>query len=116
MIRVTNTMPEIATVGLNEDDLLKRDRKYKKAVVRLDDLSAAKIDEFSCGFVKLIANKTNRIIGATIVAPEAELLIAEIALAIRHNLTALEIASTPHNINSYNYAIKLAAKELVNKK
>lgn len=116
MVRLVNTMPEVATVGLNEDDLLKRDRKYKKAVVRLDGLAAAKIANFECGFVKLIANKTNHIIGATVVAPNAGLLISEIALAVRHNLTALELASVPHNINSYNYAIKLAAKELLGKK
>ena len=114
--RVVKTMPEVAVVGLNEDDLLKRDRKYKKAVIKFDKLTASKIYNFNFGFVKLISDKTNHIIGATIVAPNAESLINELALAVRHNLTALEIASVPHNLNNYNYAIKLAAKELLNKK
>lgn len=114
LVRMVNTMPEVATVGLNEDDLLKRDRKYKKALVKLSDLTASKIANFDCGFVKIIANKTGHIVGATIVAPSAGLMISELALAVRHNLTALELASTPHSVNSYNYAIKLAAKELLN--
>ena len=42
----------------------------------------------------------------------AELMATELAMAIRHNLTALEVASTPHLINDYNYMIKLAAKKL----
>ena len=116
IVRITKTMPEVATVGLNEDDLLKRDRKYKKAIVKLGDLTISKIENFNYGFVKIITDKSNHVIGATVVAPNAELIISELAMAVRHGLTALELASTPHTINSYNYAIKLAAKEIVNKK
>lgn len=114
--RVINTHPEVAVVGLNEDDLLKRDRKYKKAIINLSDLYASKIERTNYGFLKLISDKSNHLIGATIVAPNAHLMISELALAIRHNLTALEIASTPHNMNEFNYAIKLAAKKLLAKK
>ena len=112
-IRLTNTLPGIATIGLNEDDLTKRDRKYKKSITKFEEIPAGKINNFYHGFVKLLADKTNHILGATIVSPNAELLAPEISLAIRHNLTALEIASTPHPINSFAYAIKLAAKNLV---
>lgn len=114
--RLTNTYPEIAVVGLTEDDLIRRDRKYKSALVKLDATIASKIYNFDYGFVKLIADKTGHIVGATIVAPEAGLMSSEIALAIRHNLTTLELASTPHIMNSFNYAIKLAAKKLIPKK
>ena len=114
--RLTKTFPEVATVGLNEDDLLKRDRKYKKVITRLSETTASKIYNFEDGFIKLLADKNDHIIGATIVAPDAELMIEELALTIRHNLTAVEIASTPHITNSYSYAIKLAAKALLNKK
>ncbi|MBO7718379.1 NAD(P)/FAD-dependent oxidoreductase [Candidatus Saccharibacteria bacterium] len=114
--RLTETMPEVAAVGLNEYDLLKRDRKYNKAIVKLNQVTASKIHNFDFGFVKLITDKSHHLIGATIVAPNAGLIASELALAIRHNLTALELASTPHIMNSYNYAIKLAAKELLKKK
>lgn len=115
-IRTIKTTPEVAVVGLDEEDLLKRYRKYKKSLIKLDQTIASKIYNFDTGFVKLLADKNNRIIGATIVAPNASILIQEIALAVRHNLTAIELASTPHSMDSYNYAIKLAAKELLNKK
>ena len=114
--RIVNTYPQVAVVGLNEDDLLKRDRKYKKAVALVKDNIISLIDNNSYGFVKLIADKSGHLIGATIVAPNAQLMISELSLAIRHNITALEIASTPHIANTYNSLIKLAAKQLVGKK
>ncbi len=115
--RITNTYPEIATIGMNEDDLTRRDQKYKKAIVSLSDLTASKIDRLNSGFIKLLADKkTNRLLGATIVAPHASLMAGEISLAIRHNLNALELASAPHVANTYNYAIKLAAKKLISSK
>lgn len=115
-VRTVNTFPEVATVGLSEDDLLKRDRKYKKSFARLSDTAISKITNFDYGFIKLLADRSNHIIGACIVAPHAELMASEIAIAIRHNLTVIELASTPHSINSYNYLIKLAAKKLLTKK
>lgn len=114
--RVVNTFPEIATVGFNEDDLLKRDRKYRKSIVKLNDITANKIYNFDYGFIKLLTDRSNHILGATIMAPHASLMITEIAFALRHNLTTLELASTPHAVNSYNYLIKLAAKKLLTKK
>ncbi|MBQ3353069.1 NAD(P)/FAD-dependent oxidoreductase [Candidatus Saccharibacteria bacterium] len=115
-VRFTSTYPEIVTIGLNEYDLIKRDRKYKKVIVKLADLPSAHVDGLEHGFVKLIADKANHIIGATIVAPHASLMAPEIAIVIRHGLTAVELASTPHAKNTYAYAIRLAAKEILNKK
>lgn len=114
--RVTNTSLQIASVDHNEQDLKKQGRKYKKSIILLKDTTAGRIDNLKYGFVKLLANKNNYIIGATIVAPNASLLAEEIAIATRHHHTAIELASTPHLINSYNQAIKLAARELVVKK
>lgn len=114
--RIVNTFPQVAIVGLNEDDLLKRDRKYKRIIVPVKDSTAAIIDGNSYGFIKLIADKTNHLIGATVVAPNAHLIISELSLAIRHGVNLLEIASTPHIANSYNSLIKLAAKLLYEKK
>ena len=112
-----NTFPEVAVVGLNEYDLAKRDRKYKKCIVDFETLAISHIENFHHGFVKLITDKNNRLIGATVVAPNANLIAAELALAVRHGLTALELASTPHVFNSYSYAIKIAAKGLaINKR
>ena len=113
-IRKTNTYPEVAVIGLNEVDLLKRDRKHKTSIVYLKDLPASAIERCNYGFVKILAdNHSDRILGATIVAPQATYIASELSLALRHHLTALTLASTPHIANSFAYAIKLAAKDLV---
>lgn len=114
--RITNTNPEVAVVGFSEDDLLKRDRKYKKAIVKLDEVPAATIYGCNSGFLKLIADKSNHLIGATLVAPNASLAIGTLSLAVRHNLTTAELASTPQVANTFNQIIKLAAKKITDKK
>ena len=113
--RIVNTYPTVATVGLNEDDLTKRARKYKKVIVKLDEIPASKIYGFEHGFIKIIFDRNHHILGATIVAPNAELIAGELALAVRHNLSIREIVSTPHITNSWSYAIKLATKKVHNK-
>ncbi len=116
-IRITNTYPEIATVGLNEDDLLRRDRKYKKSLVYLNDTIPGKTRDLDYGFIKLLADKrNNRILGACIVSPHAGLIAEELSLAIRYNLTISEVASTPHLSDDLNFAVKLAARDLILKK
>lgn len=114
--RITSTYPEIAVVGYTEDDLIRRDRKYKKAFVKLDEVIASKIHNFEYGFIKLLVDRQNHILGATIVAPNASLIIQEIAFVMRHNLTIVELGSTPHVINSFNEIVKLSAKSLLTKK
>ncbi|MBR2725828.1 FAD-dependent oxidoreductase [Candidatus Saccharibacteria bacterium] len=116
LVRSINTYPEIATVGLSESSLIKKRRKYQRALIPLRDIPASTIHRFDYGFIKLLAERTGHLLGASIVAPNAELIISEIALAIRHNLSVLELASTPHPQNSYNYIIKLATKELLQNK
>lgn len=115
LTRVVNTYPEVAVVGFTEDDLTKRDRKYKKALIKLDETVASKVYNCDYGFIKLICDKNYHLLGATIVAPNAHLIAEEIALAIRHSFTVIEIASTPHIMNSFNQAIKLAASQLLGK-
>ena len=112
-IRTVNTFPEVAIVGYNKVDLAKMKRRCRKSIVYLKDITASKIHRINYGFVKILADHSGHILGATIVAPGAGLMAEEFAIAIRHNLTVLELASTPHISNSFNYAIKLAARQLV---
>ena len=116
LTRIVNTYPTIATVGLNEDDLTKRSRKYRKIIIKIDEIPASKIYNLEHGFIKILYDRNHHILGATIVTPNAELIAQEISLAIRHNLTITEVASTPHVKNSWNYAIKLATKKLALKR
>lgn len=113
-IRLVNTDPQIASVGRTEAKLEKKRIKYAKAVIDIKSLPASTVDGLDYGFIKLIVSRrTNHILGATIMAPGAALMTEELSLALRHHISIRELASTPHIANSYNYAIKLAAKQLV---
>ena len=115
-MRVTNTEPQIATVGLTEDELDKRARKYKKAIVPLSAVQASAIADFRIGFLKLLVDHQNKVLGATMVGPCAAEVLQEIALAVRHGLSLVQIGSTPHVAESWGNIVKVAARKILNAK
>jgi dihydrolipoamide dehydrogenase len=68
---------------------------------------------FNDGFVKIIADKKGFLLGATIVSPAAGEMVHELALAIKHHMTAADIAETPHAFLSWGEAVRVAAGKLV---
>lgn len=106
------TSPEIAQVGLNEDDCRRRDRAINKAIAPLSIISRSNTSDFRDGFVKLITDKKGVVIGGTIVAPHAAELIHEIGLAVKWQMTAAQLAETPHAFLSWSEAIRVAAQKL----
>ena len=115
-VRLVDTLPQIAIVGATEENCLKSGRKYKKIVVPLSDISAANTSDFRVGFIKMISDLQGHILGATVMCPHAELVIQELAIAVRHKFTVVEIASTPHVATSWGELVRQAARKLVNKK
>ena len=109
--RITATWPEIATIGETEAELKRNKIKYRKSVVYLKDTTVSQIYRENYGFVKLLVDSKNRLVGATIMAPQASLMIAELSFAIRRHATISEIASTPHISNNLNNLIKIAADQ-----
>ena len=57
-------------------------------------------------------NPKGQLIGSTVVSPEADLVIQEIALAIRSGLKVAELAGTPHVAMGWSDAVRIAAREL----
>ncbi len=106
------THPGIASVGLTEDDCIKRDLDIRKAVAPLSIIARSNTSDYRDGFVKLISDKKGVLLGATIMAPHASELIHELALALKHNMTAADIAATPHAFLSWSEAIRVAAAKL----
>ncbi|MBQ8996513.1 NAD(P)/FAD-dependent oxidoreductase [Candidatus Saccharibacteria bacterium] len=115
-IRVTDTFPSVATTGLTEDDCVKQGLKCQKAVLPLSSVSAANTSDFRYGFVKLLADSKDKLLGATVVCPSAELVIQEVATAVRHKFTVTQLASTPHVSSSWSELVHLAAKKLAQPK
>ena len=110
--RLTFTHPGIATVGLTEDDCLKRDLRIKKATAPLNIIARSNTSDFRDGFVKLITDQKGVLLGGTVVAPHAAEIIAEITLAVKHELTASDLANTPHAFLSWSEAVRVAAAKL----
>ncbi|PID31527.1 hypothetical protein CR983_00710 [Candidatus Saccharibacteria bacterium] len=110
--RITYTFPGIASVGLSENDCIKRDLAIHSALVPLSMVSRSNASDFVDGFVKLITDKKGALIGATVVAPHAAEIIHELTLAIHHGMTAADIANTPHAFLSWSEAVRAAAVKL----
>jgi len=109
---LTFTFPGIASVGLSEDDCLRRDLPVNKGMSSLNIVARSNTSDFRDGFVKIITDKKGVILGATIVAPHAAEMIHELVLAIKHHMTAVDIANTPHAFLSWSEAIRVAASRI----
>jgi len=106
------TNPAIATVGLSEDDCLKRDLSVNKAIAPLSIIARSNTSDFRDGFVKIVTDKKGVILGASVVAPHAAEIIHELALAVKQGLTAYQVAETPHAFLSWSEAVRVAATKL----
>lgn len=112
LIRITNTYPEVAQVGISEDDCIRRDRKIKKITVPLQAVQKSNVTGFYDGFAKLIFGKSGTLIGGTVMAPNAGIVAQELAYAVKYELTASEIADVPHAANDWSELIRTAAERL----
>jgi pyruvate/2-oxoglutarate dehydrogenase complex dihydrolipoamide dehydrogenase (E3) component len=111
--QLTFTFPGIASVGLTEDDCLKRDLVIQKGIAPLSIIARSNTSDFRDGFVKIVADKKGVILGATIMAPHAAEIIHELALAVRYKMTGRDVAATPHAFLSWSEAVRVAASKIV---
>ena len=89
------TSPEIAVVGVSEQEVLDGEVAGEVMVLRLDTNPRAKMQGVTEGFVKLIVRPgSHTVIGAVVVAPRASELILPYTLAVAHRLTAEQVAGT----------------------
>jgi pyruvate/2-oxoglutarate dehydrogenase complex dihydrolipoamide dehydrogenase (E3) component len=106
----TFTDPEVARVGLNEQEAIDRKIKYEVTVYGLDDLDRAIADGEDHGFVKVLTVPgKDRILGATIVGEHAGDLIAEFVSAMRHGFGLNKILGTIHIYPTWTEGNKYAA-------
>jgi len=106
----TFTDPEVATAGLNETQLAKEAIDYEVTVFPFSELDRAIVDKKTEGFVKVLTKKgSDKILGASIVGPEASLLILEFVTALKYNKGMKDILSTIHPYPTLGEANKYAA-------
>ena len=106
----TFTDPEVATVGINETAALDKKYDYEVTIYHLNDLDRAMADDETKGFVKVITQKgTDKILGATIVGSQANLMILEFISAMKYKKGLKQILRTIHIYPSLGEANKYAA-------
>jgi pyruvate/2-oxoglutarate dehydrogenase complex dihydrolipoamide dehydrogenase (E3) component/uncharacterized membrane protein YdjX (TVP38/TMEM64 family) len=106
----TFTDPEVARVGLSEDEAKAQGVPHTVTRYDVDDLDRAITDGSTRGFVKVLTVPgRDRILGVTIVGEHAGDLLAEYVLAMRHGLGLNKILGTVHTYPTLSEANKYAA-------
>ncbi len=104
--------PEVARVGLNEQEAREQGVPFEVTRFELADLDRAIADSAARGFVKVLTVPgKDRILGVTIVGAHAGDLLAEYVLAMRHGLGLNKILGTIHTYPTMAEANKYAAGE-----
>ena len=104
--------PEVARVGLSEQEAKEKGIAYEVTRYGIDDLDRAIADSAAHGFVKVLTVPgKDKILGATIVGLHAGDLLAEFVLAMRHGLGLNKILGTIHTYPTMAEANKYAAGE-----
>ena len=107
---VIYTSPEVASVGKTEEDLKKKKIKYKIGKFPFMANSRAKVNSETEGFVKVIADeKTDKVLGVSMISSVAGTMIAEAALAMEFGASSEDIARTCHAHPTHTEALKEAA-------
>ncbi len=108
------TDPEIATVGITEQDVESGEAKASVVKLPLATNARAKMQGFRDGFVKLFASRdSGTILGGVIVAPRASELILAVSLAVEQGLSVDQVAHTFAVYPSLSGSLTEAARRLM---
>lgn len=107
---VVYTWPELASVGLTEEECKQQEIPYKAGKFYFKANGRAKAMNETQGFVKCLAHKeSDRLLGIHIIGPTASELAAEAALAFEYGASAEDIARSVHAHPTLSEAMKEAA-------
>ena len=106
-------VPEIAATGMTEAELLNQQIPYKRAVAPLRGLNRSHLSQATAGFVKLLsAADGSRLLGGSIIAPEAGEMIGQLSLAIKARLSVNTFRGNLKPFASWSEAFNLACQKL----
>ena len=107
---VVFTDPQVAGVGMDEEEAQAAGIPYEVSRVDLTEVPHSLAAFDTRGFVKLIRNPENdHLLGARIVAHEGSELTMELSLAVKYGIPVKELASSFHAYMTLSEAVKLAA-------
>ncbi len=108
----TFTDPEVARVGLSEDEAKAQGIAYEVTRYGIDDLDRAIADSEDHGWIKVLTKPcSDKLLGVTIVGSHAGDLLAEYVLAMKHGLGLNKILGTIHTYPTMSEANKAVAGE-----
>jgi dihydrolipoamide dehydrogenase len=106
----TFTDPEVARVGLNEQEAKQQAVKYETSIFKLDELDRALTDSETEGFVKVLTVPgKDKILGSTIVGDHAGELITEYITAMKNKTGLNKLLGTIHIYPTLSEANKYTA-------
>jgi dihydrolipoamide dehydrogenase len=107
---VIYTWPEVATIGMGETEAKKLGRAVRIGKATFISNGRAKAAGEADGFVKLIADeKSDRVLGASIIGPRASDLLSEITAVMAFGGSSEDIARTCHSHPTFSEVVKDAA-------
>lgn len=106
---VIYTHPEIANVGLSEEQLKERGIEYNKGTFPFMANSRARCNNDADGLVKILTcKKTDKMLGAWVIGSNAGEMIAEAVLAMEYGASSEDVARTCHAHPTLSEAFKEA--------
>ena len=103
------TDPQVAGVGMDENQAYENKVDYEVSTVQLKDVPRSLAARNTKGFIKLIRDKeTDKLIGTRILASEGSELLMEISLAIKYGITVKELKQMFHPYLTLSEGIKIA--------
>jgi dihydrolipoyl dehydrogenase len=110
---IVYTWPEVASVGLTEEQVKERDIPYCVGTYPFSGTGRARAMGEKEGFVKLISQaQSDRILGVHIIGPRAADMIAESGLAMEFSASSEDIARTMHGHPTFAEAFQEAAANI----
>jgi dihydrolipoamide dehydrogenase len=107
---IVYTWPEVASVGKTEEQLKEAGTEYRSGKFPFSANSRGICTGETDGFVKILADKkTDRILGAHIIGPEAGNLIHEVVMHMEYGGSSEDLARSFHGHPTYNEAVREAA-------
>jgi pyruvate/2-oxoglutarate dehydrogenase complex dihydrolipoamide dehydrogenase (E3) component/uncharacterized membrane protein YdjX (TVP38/TMEM64 family) len=109
---VTFIDPEVARVGINEQEAIEQKIEYEVTRYDFEELDRAITESANKGYIKVITPKgKDKILGVTVISEHAGDLIAEFVLAMKHGLGLEKILGTIHSYPTWAEGNKYAAGE-----
>ncbi len=109
----TYSHPEVASVGLNEEQALENGYQPVTGTYRFSALGKALAMGEDVGYVQLVADKeTDLVLGANMMGPHVTDIIHEVAVAVQNGLTASQLGETIHAHPTIAEALMEAAHDV----